>query len=154
MTICVDRWCRHSDVSHTQPNPDAIGRLRSLFESARTVPEVEEWISSLESELDEQDQVPLNILFDGLDKEKSDPKARPNIHAIRAQISSLRNFEPERLIARLRAVQHIVGERWFEVAESGNVVMHHTADQILQEFQRQVGNIYSDDDKDLSEVPK
>lgn len=131
-----------------------LSRLRTLFESARTVPEVEKWISNLETELNGQDQVPLNILFDGLEKEKGDPKARPNIHAIRAQISSLRKFEPERLIARLRAVQHIVGDRWIEVAESGNVVMHHTGDQILREFQRQVRNLHSDDDEDFSRMPK
>jgi hypothetical protein len=46
-------------------------------------------------------------------------------------------YKPERLVAALRAVEIIVGARWLEVFESSfEVVMNHTANQILTELER------------------
>ena len=117
-----------------------LTELRKLFENAHIVSEVDDWIASLESTL-EQGTVPLSDLLHGLEKEKSDPKAVPSVIAVRAKHRELQDFEPERLIARLRAVENIIGFRWIEVEDSGNVFMHQTADQILIEFNRNIGTL-------------
>ena len=111
-----------------------LTKLRSLFETAHTVPQVEGWIASLEKDLTGQGEVPLQVLLQALEQEKNDPKATPNIIAVRAKLSTLQDFEPERLIARLKAVESIVGTRWIEVEISGAVLMHQTAEQILTEL--------------------
>ena len=120
-----------------------LTKIRSLFETAHTVPQVNEWMDALEKALIGQGEVPLHVLFQGLEKEKSDPKATPNIIAVRAKCSALQNFEPERLTARLKAVEHIVGERWIEVRDSGEVLMHQTAEQILGELKRNMEDLTS-----------
>ncbi len=122
-----------------------LTELRSLFENARTVPQVICWINSLKRNLSEQGEVPLRILFEGLEKEKSDPEATPNIIAVRTQIPGLKRFRPDRLSARLKAVENIVGTRWFEIdTVSNNVVMHHTAEQILEELRRNMEDLVDD----------
>ena len=118
-----------------------LTKLRSLFEKAHTVQEVNEWMGSLETRLSEQGEVPLSVLLEGLEKEKEDPKATPNVIAVRAKLAALQNFEPERLIARLKAVESIVGTRWVEVDNSGSVLMHQTAEQLLVEIGRNVGDL-------------
>lgn len=118
-----------------------LTELRTLFEKAHIVPEVNNWIDSLENTL-EKDKIPLSDLLHGLEYEKSDPKATPSIIAVRAKHRKLQGFEPERLIARLKAVENIIGSRWIEVEEdSGKVFMHQTADQILVEFNRNIGTL-------------
>jgi len=57
----------------------------------------------------------------------------------------LKAFEPERLIAALQAVETIVGKRWLEVEKSGNVRLHHGAEQILTEVQRNLHNLFGPD---------
>ena len=116
-----------------------LTELRTLFKNARTVPEVNNGIDSLESKL-KQGRIPLSDLLHGLEQEKGDPKAIPSVIAVRAKHQKLQEFEPERLIARLKAVETIIGSRWIEIEEdSGNVFMHQTADQILIEFNRNIG---------------
>ena len=116
-----------------------LTELRRLLKNARTVPEVNNGIDSLESEL-KQDRIPLSDLLHGLEQEKGDPKAIPNVIAVRAKHQKLQEFGPERLIARLKAVETIIGSRWIGIEEdSGNVFMHQTADQILIEFNRNIG---------------
>ena len=117
-----------------------LTELRTLFENAHTVPEVNDWIDSLESKL-EKGKVPLSELLHGLEHEKNDPKATPSVIAVRAKHRELQDFEPERLIARLKAVENIISPRWIEVEDSGNVFMHQTADQILVEFDRNIGTL-------------
>ncbi len=117
-----------------------LTELRTMFENAHTVPEVNDWIDFLESKL-KKDIVPLSDLLHGLEREKSDPKAVPSVIAVRAKQQELQDFEPERLIARLKAVENIIGSRWIEVEDSGNVSMHQTADQILIEFDRNIGTL-------------
>lgn len=115
--------------------------LRTLFETARTVPRVNAWIDDLAKDLDEQGDVPLRVLLDGLEQAKEDVKATPNVHAVRAKLPLLQRFEPERLIARLKAAENIIGNRWIEVDDSGEVIMHQTAEQILSELERNIAGL-------------
>ena len=119
-----------------------LTKLRSLFETACTVSQVNQWLDELETDLIEQGEVPLSALLQGLEKEKNDPKATPNIHAVRAKLPALQHFDPEHLIARLKAVESIIGPRWIEVdLSSKNVLMHQTADQILKELERNLDDL-------------
>ena len=118
-----------------------LTKLRSLFATARTVQSVSNWIDSLERDLDRQGEVPLARLLYGLEKEKDDPRATPNVIAVRAKQSEFVEFEPERLIARLKAVESIIGKRWIEVESSGIVVMHQTAKQILSALEHNVRDL-------------
>ena len=128
-----------------------LTELRSLFEEAHTVLEVNKWIDSLRDRLIEQGQIPLRVLFEGLENEKIDPKAMPNVNALRAKLPELQPFEPSRLTARLKAVENIVGNRWIIVDDlSNDVFMHAPAEQLLAEFER---NIVELDDAALDELP-
>lgn len=119
--------------------------LRQLFQEARTVPEVTAWIDSLEKDLTQKGRIPIRMLFAGLEDEKSDEMATPSVVAVRAKNPILESFEPERLTARLKAVENIVGERWIEVDEnSGQVIMHQSADQILDHLRQNVEGLRSD----------
>ena len=130
-----------------------LTKLRSLFESACTVTQVNEWLDNLETDLIKQGEVPLSVLLRGLEEEKNDPKATPNIHAVRAKLPQLQHFEPEHLIARLKAVESIVGPRWIEVdLSSKNVLMHQTADQILKELERNFDDLPPSTADGLSEM--
>lgn len=114
-----------------------LTELRSLFEDAHTVREVNDWIGEHERVLHEQ-VVPLRVLLEELESEKSDIKAVPNVKVVRSKRPDLKKFEPERLIARLKAVETILGPRWIGVGtpDSYDVIMHHTADQLLAQFER------------------
>lgn len=114
-----------------------LTRLRSLFETAHTVPEVQRWIDTLENELIRlEPRVPLQRLLDKLEEAKFDELATPNVYAIRVRDEVLVKFEPEKLIAALEAVSVIVGSRWIEVERTGEVRIHHTATQITAEVER------------------
>ena len=116
-----------------------LTQLRSLFEKCRTVVDVDGWLNSHAAELDQMGEVPLDLLLSGLEAEKKDPKASPHIVAVRRLCSEMMKFTVEQLIARMRAVENIVGSRWLEVDEqSGIVTMHQTAGQIMEEFDRNV----------------
>ena len=115
-----------------------LTRLRLLFENARTVPEVGAWIGRLKKELEDQGEVPLRVLLQGLEEEKNDPIAIPNVIAVRAKLPELAKFAPSHLIARLMGIQSIIGSRWIEVDDEGTVIMHHTSDQLLSELQRNI----------------
>ena len=115
-----------------------LSQLRSLFEETNTTQSVTDWIQELESDLSKETDIPLDILLRGLEEAKSDLKSSPNVNAVRAKNSKLEDYEPERLIARLSAVQTIVGSRWIEVNEqTHDVHMHQTSDQILKELEKQ-----------------
>ena len=118
-----------------------LTKLRSLFENAHKIREVGEWIDSQETRLREQGEVPLSVLLEGLEREKEDPKATPNIIAVRAKLVALQNFEPERLVARLKALESIVGARWIEVESFGAVRMYQTAEQLLAQLDRNVRDL-------------
>ena len=118
-----------------------LTEIRSLFETSRTVPNVDAWIDNYRSDLMKEGEVPLSDLLFGLEGEKRDLKANPNIIAVRAKNPELHQFEPERLVARLEAVERIVGKKWIEYKGSGNVVMHQTAKEIVAEFDRNIGDL-------------
>jgi hypothetical protein len=120
-----------------------LTRLRSLFADAHTVREVGEWVSELEKELSElEPQVPLKLLLSGIEEAKTDEKARPNVHGVRAVSAALKSFTPEKLIAALQAVETIVGKRWLEVEKSGDVRLHHNAEQIMAEVERNIHDLF------------
>ena len=114
-----------------------LTRLRGLFEDAHTTPEVIQWIDDLTHELTQQEpQVPLFVLLDGLEEAKNDEMAKPNVYSVRAVNPDLKRFTPERLTAALRAVETIIGNRWIEVESGGDVTLHNTASQIVAEVER------------------
>ena len=114
-----------------------LTELRGLFETARTTSQVDAWIDTLEKTL-QQSEIPVTSLLRGLEQEKSDPKETPNVRIVRAKSSLFQEFEPERLVARLKAVEGLVGVRWIEVEEGGDVRMHQRADQILVALEREI----------------
>jgi hypothetical protein len=114
-----------------------LTRLRSLFETCHTVPEVTTWVDGLEHELAElRPQVPLALLLEGLEREKVDQLARPSVKVVRSKEPELLPFEPEELTTTLQAVQTIVGDRWIEVDNEGDVRLHGSAAQIVAEVER------------------
>jgi hypothetical protein len=114
-----------------------LSDIRHLLESAHTVPEVDAWIGTFEEERRRDAQVPVHRLLDGIERAKDDKKAQPNVNFVRARDPELAEFEPERLIAALAAVETIIGKRWIEVEKaSGGVLLKGTADQIVAEFER------------------
>lgn len=115
-----------------------ITQVRDMFRTALTVMEVDSWLSSLEEQLGTiQPPVPLKRLLDGLELAKADRKSKPNVSAVRAKDPRLEDYEPERLVSALKAVETIVGPRWIDVNEvSWDVRMSHTAAQILTELER------------------
>ena len=119
-----------------------LTELRSLFEKAHTVREVNDWIEEHEQMLHEQ-VVPLRVLLEELESEKSDVKAVPNVKVVRSKRPDLKKFEPERLIARLKAVETILGPRWIGVGtpDSYDVIMHDTAEQLLAQFERGINEL-------------
>lgn len=120
-----------------------LTRLRTLFEKAHTVPEVQVWMQELENELTSlEPTVPLRRLLTGIEAAKTDAKARPNINSVRAVDVELKQFSPEKLNAALKAVETIVGQRWLEVEPSGNVRIHGTAEQILAEVNRNLQDMF------------
>jgi hypothetical protein len=114
-----------------------LRQVRSLFQEALTVAEIDAHLTELEKELSEaQPPVPLKRLLLGLEEEKSDLNSRPNVIAVRAKDEALKVYSPDRLRAALRAVEVIVGQRWIEVNDNYDVIMNHTATQILTELER------------------
>lgn len=120
-----------------------LTRLRTLFEGAHTVLEVEEWVRGLEKELSElEPSVPLRVLLTGIEDAKTDEKARPNLNSVRALTPQLKAFTPEQLKATLQAVETIVGRRWLEVETGGDVRLHTNAEQIVTEVERNLHELF------------
>ncbi|MDE2731949.1 MAG: ATP-binding protein [Bacteroidota bacterium] len=118
--------------------------IRSLFEQCRTVAEVDAWISGNRHELAAR-PVPTALLLQALEDLNEDVKAVPHVMVARRLNSELMDFLPERLIARMQAVEKIIGERWLHVEESGRVTLHQTATQIRDELNRRVGVLELED---------
>ena len=119
--------------------------LWHMFEACRTVTEVDRWIGETRQARSDG-EVPLVVLLEALDQLKADRMAVPSVKAARVKVAELAKFTPARLIARLRAVETVIGDRWLRVDESGDVVMHQTAEQIRLELERQIGCLYPTDD--------
>ena len=119
-----------------------LTELRLLFEESRTVFDATSWLASLKHRLSAQGEVPLRDLLTWLEQEKADTVTTPNVAVIRSKHASLHQFDPDHLIARLTAVENIVGVRWIEVEEtSREVIMHQTSENILEEFNRNIDDI-------------
>ena len=58
-------------------------------------------------------------------------------------MDELKKFTPERLTARLKAMQSIIGTRWIEIDDdSYEVIMHHNAPEILKELERNTTDLH------------
>ena len=120
-----------------------LTELRSLFENSCTVTEVDAWLLALEKRLTAGGEIPLEILLRSLEEDQKDPNATPNIAVVRSRMDQLKQFTPERLTARLKAMQSIIGTRWIEIDEdSYEVVMHHNAQEILKELERNTTDLH------------
>ena len=118
-----------------------LTKLRDLFETARTVPEVTKWIDSAATDL-KKHEIPIAVLLDCLEKKKNDALSTPNIRAIREIYKSLAKFSPEELITRLRVAENIVGNNWLSVEKnSGDVKMHSTSKEIVKQLDRNIENL-------------
>lgn len=122
-----------------------LTRLRTLFQEAHTVPEVEKWLDELAEELKElEPRVPLSLLLSKIEAAKADTLATPTIAAVRVLDDELKKFKPDRLVVTLRSVVEIVGRRFLEVDEiSGEVRLHTTAAQIVAEVDRSLNDLLS-----------
>ena len=117
--------------------------LRSLFKECKTVSEVDGWIVNYRNHLKAKGEIPLQVLLTGLEEEKSDPLARPNIAVVRSKYIELSPFEPGRLKARLRAIESVIGSSWLHVDDdSFEVTMHQSDSEILKELDRNIYRIY------------
>ena len=112
----------------------------NMFDRCRTVRDVDNWIDNTKRDLSES-EIPVAILVQALEDLKTDLKAVPNIKVARVKTQGLEEFSPSRLIARLKAVETLLGIRWLEVNDAGDVQMHQTSDQILAELDRQIGTV-------------
>ena len=120
-----------------------LTELRSLFENCCTVTEVDEWLLALQERLAVGGEIPLEILLKCLAEDQKDPNATPNIAVVRSRLNQLRPFTPERLTARLKAMQSIIGTRWIEIDDdSYEVIMHNNAQEILKELERNIMDIH------------
>ncbi len=116
----------------------------NMFQECRTVTDVNRWIEEMRRNLSES-EIPLASLIGALDRSKTDTMAVPNVKVVRATTPGLNKFSPNRLFARLKAVETVIGDRWLQVDDSYDVVMHQTATQILIELDRQIGTLDSSD---------
>ena len=79
----------------------------------------------------------MEILLKCLEEDQEDPNATPNVAVVRSRMNELKKFTPDRLTARLKALQSIVGTRWIEIDDdSYEVVMHHDSHEVLKELER------------------
>ena len=120
-----------------------LTELRCLFEESSTVIEVDDWLCALAEKLTTGGEIPLQTLLKCLEEDQNDPNATPNVAVVRSRMEPLKKFTPERLTARLKAMQSIIGTRWIEIDEdSYEVVMHHNAQEILKELQRNTAELH------------
>ena len=119
-----------------------LTELRGLFENSCTVTEVDAWFLALEESLTAGGEIPLEILLKCLEEDQEDPNATPNVAVVRSRMDELKKFTPERLTARLKAMQSIIGTRWIEIDDdSYEVILHHNAQEILKELERNTTDI-------------
>lgn len=116
--------------------------VRSLFSKAGSVSDVERWLDDFEKDILEKGEIPIQVLLEGLEQEKEDVNATPNVATVRkSRMAELGKFTPDRLVARLKAVENIIGSRWIDVdssSQSYEVKMHHSASEILKSLDRNI----------------
>ncbi len=115
-----------------------LPQIRSLFEQAYSIPQVEQWIDNLSATLQTPEaQVPLRTLLEAIEQQKSDELAAPTIQVARTLSPSLKAFPPEKLVAVLKGVSDIVGRNWIEFDEKGpGIHLQQSVDQIILEVER------------------
>lgn len=119
-----------------------LTEIRQLFESARSVMEMTESIKALAQRVRVDADVPVGAILTELEKQKRDPKMMPNILVVRATSPDMQRFDEERLVARMEAVETIIGTRWIEVErQSGKVKLHSTCKEILEELERNIAEL-------------
>ena len=124
-----------------------LTQLRELFLGCYSLPRTSAWIESFAGQLASADsRVPVKALLDGLEGLKHDVKSAPTVSAVRQIVPSLKQFEPEKLEATIRAIRAIVGEKWVELDERrGAVYLHQSPDQIVAEAQRVLSDEFGED---------
>jgi hypothetical protein len=111
--------------------------LRRVCEEGFAVSETDAVISRLEEELGAADEtVPLRGLLETIESLKEDNVAVPHVDGARRLDARLKPFGVDRLTTSLQALQTIVGPRWVEVTNSGEVILHARAEQIVTEVER------------------
>ena len=126
-----------------------LTEIRDLFETARLSSEVDSWLVELRKRMEATTAVPVETLLRGLEELKSDYGAVPSVSVVRSKNSQLIKFDEDRLVARIAAIETIIGKRWMEVDRgSGKVKLHSTAREILAELNRNMGPIDLDTEKE------
>ena len=126
-----------------------LTEVGDLFATARLTSDVDCWLEKLKTRMEEAPAVPVETILRALEEQKSDLRAVPNILVVRAKNSELKKFDEERVIARMAAIEAIIGKRWMEVdRESGRVKLHSTAKQILEALDRNMEPIDLDTEKE------
>ena len=142
LTILKVRHLQHLTKLHYRHGV-TLTELRTLFENACTISEVDVWLTALEERLAAGGKIPLEVLLRCLEEDQEDPNATPNIAVVRSRMTELKKFTPERLTARLKAMQSIIGTRWIEIDENSyEVVMHHNTQEILKELERNARDLH------------
>ena len=118
-----------------------LTELRGMFEECRTTRDVSAWLNALEKERKAGPGIPIADLLVALEEEKKDANAVPNVIAVRARRAKWRKFRPDQLQARLKAVEQVVGRRWLEVGDNGDVTMGHSADEVLSRLEGNVSEL-------------
>ena len=117
-----------------------FSELEKLFKEAHTVPQTREWVRQLQERLEAGSELPLRELLDALEKEQADQHSKPQLNAARTKNAVLVAHAPERLQRALEAVAELLGERWFDIDDSGYVRMEQSAAEISQELRRRLAD--------------
>lgn len=117
-----------------------FAELRQMFDDAHTVPETAKWVKETQERLEAGLELPLRELLDALEREQDDQRSQPNVYAARTKSDALREYEPERLQRALEAVAELLGERWIDVDEVGNVRMEQSPAEISAELRRRLND--------------
>jgi hypothetical protein len=119
-----------------------LSRVRELFATCHTALETGAWIDELASELSEQEgQVPIRLLLEGLHSLKEDDKAPPTLSAVRQTVPELKRFTPDKLQAVLEGLGNLVGRGWIDIDPHGNVRLEQTPDLLIDEVHRALGEL-------------
>lgn len=128
-----------------------LTEVLGLFKKSRSPLDVARWLQDIQIRLKTSSTVPVGVILRELDEQKDDLGGTPNIAVARRNNPKLKEFDEERLVARMGAIETIIGKRWIEVDKSGKIRMHQTADNILAELERSVSELDLDASDSLVE---
>ncbi|MDE0376804.1 MAG: ATP-binding protein [bacterium] len=96
------------------------------------------WLQWLESELGSAEaRVPVRQLLERLEAQKEDPYDAPTISRVRLPESEFISFQPSRLLAVLKGIQAVIGDRYLMV-DDDRVYLHQSVDEILGRYDQAV----------------